>query len=108
MHVEAPATLDLTDEEEALLLVMIVFQSAPFITEGRSEKSGLTRAQLVRLAKRCEKKQWSFEDLKYGDDLYGKEELAEDVWELVEERKRLGADAWDAMEAAAELAEKNE
>ena len=59
----------------------------------------MTNAFLVKTAKRCSEKRWSFEDLKYGDDLYGKETLADDVWDLVEERAKIGADAWDAKYA---------
>ena len=54
---------------------------------------------LVKTAKRASEKRWSFEDLKYGDDLYGKESLADDIWDLVEERKKIGADAFDAKYA---------
>ncbi len=57
------------------------------------------RSFLVKLAKRATEKRWDFEQLKYGDDLYGKESLAHDVWEFVEERNRIGSDAFDAKYA---------
>jgi hypothetical protein len=65
----------------------------------------MTNAFLVKLAKRAGEKRWDFETLKYGDDLYGKEMLAVDVWELVEERERIGSAAFNEKYAD-ELAER--
>ena len=45
---------------------------------------------MLWLASKCFDKGWEFEELKYGDDLYGKEHLAEQVWEIVEDIKDIG------------------
>lgn len=60
----------------------------------------MERAAMIKLAKRAGEKRLDFEQLKYGDDLYGKERLADDVWDLVEERNRIGSDSFDAKYAA--------
>ena len=57
----------------------------------------MEQAEMVRLAKRAIEKRWSFEQLKYGDDLYGKEHLADEVWDFVEECQAIGMTAFDAM-----------
>ena len=46
---------------------------------------------MLWIASKAADKGWDFEKLKYGDDLYGKEELAEDIWEYVEEYKEIGS-----------------
>ncbi len=40
----------------------------------------MERQEMLRIAKRAITKKWDFETLKYGDDLYGKEKFADDVW----------------------------
>jgi hypothetical protein len=52
----------------------------------------MTEEQIIYLATKCYIKRWDFETLKYGDDLYGKEEYAEEVWEYVEEMCKIGGD----------------
>ena len=52
----------------------------------------MTEAEIIYLATKCYIKRWDFETLKYGDDLYGKEEYAEEVWEYVEEMHKIGGD----------------
>lgn len=56
----------------------------------------MNKSEMARLAKKAIEKRWDFEQLKYGDDLYGKECFAEEVWELVEECERIGAVAFSA------------
>lgn len=51
--------------------------------------------ELSSLAKKAVQKNWSFEQLKYGDDLYGREHLADAVFELVEECKLIGTVAFN-------------
>lgn len=51
--------------------------------------------ELVNLARRAINKHWDFETLKYGDDLYGKEHLADAVWDFVEECQAIGRTAFD-------------
>jgi hypothetical protein len=64
----------------------------------------MERRELIKLAKRASDKKWDFEQLKYGDDLYGKEGFADDVWVFVEERDAIGSIAFDAKYAS-ELAQ---
>lgn len=59
----------------------------------------MNQQEMIRIARRAVDKGWDFETLKYGDDMYGKESLADDVWEYVEECKRIGTDAFDAKYA---------
>jgi len=59
----------------------------------------VNKSQMIKLAVRCCNKRWDYEQLKSGDDLYGKEHLAEAVWELVEERELIGSAAFDAKYA---------
>jgi biotin synthase-like enzyme len=56
----------------------------------------MTKQEMIKIAKRAVDKGWDFEALKYGDDMYGKESLTDDVWEYVEECKRIGTDAFYA------------
>lgn len=44
----------------------------------------------IQIAKIAFDKGWDFETLKYSDYLYGKEQFADDVYGLVEERKQIG------------------
>ena len=56
----------------------------------------MNETEMLRLAKKSIEKGWNFEQLKYGDDLYGKECFADDVWEFVEECGRIGTVAFNA------------
>lgn len=56
----------------------------------------MTQIEMARLAKRAIEKRWDFEELKYGDDLYGKEDLVDEVWEFVEECQAIGMTAFEA------------
>lgn len=56
----------------------------------------MEHAEMVTLAKKAIYKRWDFEQLKYGDDLYGKEHLADEVWDLVEECEAIGTVAFNA------------
>jgi hypothetical protein len=57
------------------------------------------KKKMIKIARRAIEKGWDFETLKYGDDMYGKESLAEYVWDYVEECKRIGTTAFDAKYA---------
>lgn len=59
----------------------------------------MTKQELAKLAVRAIEKSWDFDALKYGDDLYGKEHLANDVWDLVEECREIGMSAFEARYA---------
>jgi len=54
----------------------------------------MTEQEKQKLALKAVDKKWDFEDLKYGDDLYGKEHLAGKVWEYVEECEEIGIKAF--------------
>jgi hypothetical protein len=60
----------------------------------------MNQQEMIRIARRAVDKGWNFETLKYGDDMYGKESLADDVWKYAEECKRIGIDAFDAKYVA--------
>lgn len=49
----------------------------------------LTEKEIAELAIKCIEKNWDYEALKYGDDLYGIEHYASQVWEYVEECKEI-------------------
>lgn len=53
----------------------------------------------VRLARKAIDKKWDYETLRYGDDLYGHEYDAEEIWDLVEECEEIGTVAFDAIYA---------
>ncbi len=50
----------------------------------------MEKSQMVWIASKYAEKGYDYEQLKYGDDLYGKEELADGVWEYIEEFKNIG------------------
>jgi hypothetical protein len=47
-------------------------------------------AEIIYLATKAFDKRWDFETLKYGDDLYGKEQYVDEVWEYVKELQEIG------------------
>lgn len=55
----------------------------------------MSEDEMIRIAHRAIDKGWDFEQLKYGDDLYGREYCADDIWDFVEECKKIGTDAFD-------------
>ena len=55
----------------------------------------MDKSEMIHLAKKAIRKSWNFDDLKYGDDMYGKESLAHEVWDFVEECKLIGTKAFD-------------
>ena len=56
---------------------------------------GVQDAELIRLARLAIDKHWNFELLKYCDYLYGREHLADAVWDFVEECQAIGRTAFD-------------
>lgn len=54
----------------------------------------MEKSEMIYIASKYAEKGYDFEQLKYGDDLYGKEELADDVWKYVEEYKSIGSIAF--------------
>ena len=57
-------------------------------------ESSMLQSEIIYLASKAFDKRWDFETLKYGDDLYGKETSAEEVWEYVEELQEEGRKAF--------------
>jgi len=49
---------------------------------------------MIWLASKAFDKGWDFETLKYGDDLYGKGQFADEVWDYVTEMKDIGRTAF--------------
>ena len=56
----------------------------------------MDKREQIRIAKRAITKRWGFEALKYGDDLYGREHFADEIWALVEECDEIGRAAFFA------------
>jgi hypothetical protein len=54
----------------------------------------MEQQEMLRIAKRAIEKKWDFETMKYGDDLYGKEKFADEVWSFVEECEEIGRAAF--------------
>ena len=50
----------------------------------------MERCDIIKIAKKAILKRWDFDQLKYGDDMYGNEGFADNVWELVEECESTG------------------
>lgn len=61
----------------------------------REDMSDMSQADKIWLARMAVDKAWSFEQLKYGDYLYGKEDMADEVWSFVEELRKIGSDAFN-------------
>lgn len=45
---------------------------------------------MIWIASKYAEKGYNYEQLKYGDDLYGKEDFADEVWEYIVEYKEIG------------------
>ena len=56
----------------------------------------MEQQEMIRIAKKAIEKRWDFETLKYGDDLYGKEKFADEIWFFVEECDDIGQAAFFA------------
>lgn len=54
----------------------------------------MEQSEIIYLATKAFDKGWDFETLEYGDDLYGREQYADDVWEYVEELHERGRAAF--------------
>ena len=54
----------------------------------------MTEAEMIYMASKYAEKGYNYEQLKYGDDLYGKEDLADEVWDYVVEYKEIGSIAF--------------
>lgn len=54
----------------------------------------MTEEQKIYLASKFADKGWDYETCKYGDDIYGNEELIDDVWNYVTECKEIGRTAF--------------
>ena len=57
-------------------------------------ESSMTEAELIYLATKAFDKGWDFETLRYGDNLYGKEQYADEVWEYVDQMRETGRAAF--------------
>lgn len=55
----------------------------------------MSHEEMLRIARKAIYKKWDFETLKYGDDLYGHSDLADDLWDLVEECEEIGTKAFN-------------
>jgi hypothetical protein len=50
----------------------------------------MTEVEKIFLASKAFSKNWDFEELKYGDDLYNKTHFADDIWKYLEEIEIIG------------------
>jgi len=58
------------------------------------EQSGMPEEEMIYLASKYADKGYSIDQLTYGDDLYGRKHLADDIWEYVCEYKEIGSTAF--------------
>ena len=50
----------------------------------------MDKLEMISIAKIAIRKRLDYEQVKYGDDLYGREEFADQVWDFVEECDAIG------------------
>ena len=55
----------------------------------------MEQKEMIELAKKAIEKNWDYDAVYYGDDLYGHEEDAEQVWDYIAECKLIGMVAFD-------------
>lgn len=55
----------------------------------------MKKHDLVELALKTIRKGWTYEELCYSDDLYGREINADDIWDYVIECKEIGTIAFN-------------
>ena len=51
----------------------------------------MEKSEMIWIASKYASKKYDFEQMKYGDDLYGKEKHADEIWEYVEEYEEIGS-----------------
>jgi len=54
----------------------------------------MEKSEMLFIASKYAEKGYDYENLYYGDDLYGKEHLADEIWEYVIEYKEIGSIAF--------------
>lgn len=54
----------------------------------------MEKSEMIWIATKYADKGYDYEQLKYGDDLNGREQFADDVWGFVEEYKAIGSIAF--------------
>ena len=54
----------------------------------------MDKAEMIYIASKYADKGYDYETMKYGDDMYGNEDLADEVWEYVVEYKEIGSIAF--------------
>jgi len=54
----------------------------------------MNKEEMIWIAKKAIEKRMDFETLKYSDYMYGKESLADEVWQYVEECDEIGRGAF--------------
>lgn len=55
----------------------------------------MEKKELIRIALYADRKNMDFETLRYSDEMYGKEDKTEDVWEYITELKEIGSLAFN-------------
>lgn len=54
----------------------------------------MEKSEMLWIASKYASKGYNYDQLKYGDDLYGREQFADEVWEYVNEYKEIGSTAF--------------
>lgn len=54
----------------------------------------MEKKDLIWIATKAFSKGWDYEQVKYGDDLFDKENLIDDVWQYVDEISAIGHQAF--------------
>lgn len=54
----------------------------------------MDEADKLYIASKYFEKQYSFDQLYYGDDLYGKEQFADEIWDIIVEIQDIGRTAF--------------
>ena len=55
----------------------------------------MTQEEMIKLAKEAIDRSWTYEQLKYSDDMYGEDSFIDDIWDLVIECEAIGTIAFD-------------
>lgn len=54
----------------------------------------MERDEMIKIAKKAIEKRMDYETLEYSDYLYGKEDMADEIWEFVTECEEIGTIAF--------------
>lgn len=64
------------------------------MSEELKNKGSMEKSEMIWIATKYADKGYDFEQMSYGDDLYGREQFADEVWDFVIEYKEIGSVAF--------------